>query len=600
MSLRSDRIKIHFRVLLVLWTAVVIGLFIKDALHIHEKAEEFAIAEARAYFNKDQATRLWAASHGGVYVPVSTSTPPNPFLIHVPEREIYSPSGRVLTLMNPAYMIRQIMEHYSTLHKVQGRIASLKHFREETAPDNWEKSALLLFEGGREEALEFTDMAGAPYLRLMRPLKTEASCLKCHAIQGDQIGGIRGGISVSVPIDGFLEHRRKELTTHGLSFLVLWLLGFGIIANAGGRLRRSVQAQDSAESLLRALQSNYRTLIDNSMTGIYISQDNTIKFANARFAEIHEFSPDEMVGMDSMSLVLPEDRKVIPDVVGQSIRRARVPDEYEVRCTTKSGKVIWVQRRNTVIEHNGRPAILGNEIEVTARKKAEIELKASEELLKRLSGQLLQFQDAERNALAREFNENIAQCLSAVKLRTEAMLQPGEYDPPLAMISPLKQIIDDLETTVAAVREMTKRLSPLMVDDLGIVSAVQWLCRSLSQIAPGIRIRTDLQAIESDIPHWLKMDIFQVLERILSSVVAQSQPSRVKITLKPGAGLLKLKIVDKDKGCSLQSPLEGSSERGLNFVAVRSRVEARGGSVSWACRPGFGNTVTIAWPLKGV
>lgn len=598
--MRSDRIKIHFRILLALWTAAVAGLFLNDASHLRQAAEELAIAEARAYFNKDQATRLWAASHGGVYVPVSATTPPNPFLIHVPEREIYSPSGRVLTLMNPAYMIRQIMEHYSTLHKVQGRIVGLKHFREETAPDNWEKSALLSFEGGREEAVEFTSMSGDPYLRLMRPLKTEASCLKCHAIQGDQIGSIRGGISVSVPTSPFLEHQRMELTTHGLSFLVLWLLGFGIITKTGGRLRRSVQAQDSAESLLRALQSNYRTLIDNSMTGIYISQDNTIKFANARFAEIHEFSPDEMVGMDSMSLVLPEDRNAIPDLVGQRIRRARVPDEYEVRCTTKSGKVIWVQRRNTVIEHNGRPAILGNEIEVTARKNAEIELKASEELLKRLSGQLLQFQDAERNALAREFNENIAQCLSAVKLRTEAMLQPGGCDIPLAMVGPLNQIIEDLETTVAAVRAMTKRLSPLLVEDLGILPAIQWLCRSLSQAAPGIRIRTDLQAAENDIPLWLKTDIFQVLEKTLSSVVAQGQASPVKIALATRNGLLKLKIVDKNKGCSLQSPLEDGSERGLNFVAVKSRVETRGGSVNWRCRPGFGNTVTIAWPLKGV
>ena len=188
---------------------MVIGLLINDALHIRQTAEELAIAEANAYFNKDQATRLWAASQGGVYVPVSTTTPPNPFLTHVPERDIYSPSGRVLTLMNPAYMIRQMMEHYSTLHHVRGRITSLNHFRAETAPDNWEKSALRSFAGGREEALEFTDMAGDPYLRLMRPLKTEASCLKCHAIQGDSVGSIRGGISVSVPMDRFLEYRRK-------------------------------------------------------------------------------------------------------------------------------------------------------------------------------------------------------------------------------------------------------------------------------------------------------------------------------------------------------------------------------------------------------
>lgn len=103
--MRSDRIKLHFRVLLILLTVVVLGLFLKDALHIHRTAEGLAVAEASAYFNKDQAARLWGASHGGVYVPVSPKTQPNPFLVHVPERDIYSPSGRLLTLMNPARRI---------------------------------------------------------------------------------------------------------------------------------------------------------------------------------------------------------------------------------------------------------------------------------------------------------------------------------------------------------------------------------------------------------------------------------------------------------------------------------------------------------------
>ncbi|MCK7515950.1 MAG: hypothetical protein MZV70_76260 [Desulfobacterales bacterium] len=55
-----------------------------------------------------------------------------------------------------------------------------------------------------------------------------------------------------------------------------------------------------------------------------------------------------------------------------------------------------------------------------------------------------------------------------------------------------------------------------------------------------------------------------------------------------------------DKDCSPQSPLEDGSETGVDFVAVRSRAEARGGSVRWVSRLGFGNTVSVVWPLKGV
>jgi two-component system NarL family sensor kinase len=242
---------------------------------------------------------------------------------------------------------------------------------------------------------------------------------------------------------------------------------------------------------------------------------------------------------------------------------------------------------------------LDNEIDVTLRKQADLELKASEDLLKRLSGQLLQFQDAERKAMAREFNENIAQCLSAVKLRVEAMMPLSEGEGAPAMTGALKQIIGDLETTVHAVRKMTKRLSPLMVDDLGIVPAIQWLCRSLSQAVPGIHIRTDIQAAENSIPAWLKTDIFHVLERILPPEVACGRASRIKISIRSGNDSLQLKIADNVKNFSPQRPLEDMSERGVAFVAVRSRVEARGGSVRWKPRPGFGNMVAVVWPLRG-
>lgn len=600
MRSNAPGVKTHFGALLVLWTVVVIGLFVHDALHIRKSAENLAVGAAQAYLNKDQGIRLWASSHGGVYVPVSDETQPNPFLSHVIDRDISTPSGRLLTLMNPAYMIRQMMEHYARHSNVRGRITSLRYFREETAPDEWESRVLSSFEGGRAEALEFTAVGGEPHLRLMRALYTEDSCLKCHGIQGERLGGVRGGVSVSVPLHDYLAYGRKEIRAHALSFGLLWVFGLGAIGCVGRRLSRSLHERDRAEELLRVWQANYRNLVDSSMTGIYISQDNTIKFANAKFAEIHGFSVDELLGMDALSLVFPEDRSTAEDVVSKRLRGANAPDEYEIRCTTKPGKVIWVQRRSTLIEHNGRPAILDNEIDVTLRKQAELELKASEDLLKRLAGQLLQFQDAERKAMAREFNENIAQCLSAVKLRVEAMMPLSEHEGTPAMTGALKKIIEDLETTVSAVRDMTKRLSPLMVDDLGIVPAIHWLCRSLSQAAPGIRIQTDIQAAESGILGWLKTDIFHVLEKLLPPTVAGGRASRIKISIRLGDGSLRLKIVDNAQNFSPQNPLEDMSERGVAFVAVRSRVEARGGSVRWKPRPGFGEVVAVVWPLQGI
>jgi two-component system NarL family sensor kinase len=139
-----------------------------------------------------------------------------------------------------------------------------------------------------------------------------------------------------------------------------------------------------------------------------------------------------------------------------------------------------------------------------------------------------------------------------------------------------------------------------MVDDLGIVPAIQWLCRRLSQAAQGIRIRTQIQVVESDIPAWLKADIFYVLERILSPAVARGRVSRIKISLRSGAGTVQLKMLGDAQNNSPQNPLEDGSERGVNFVAVRSRVEARGGSARWSSRLGLVDVVAVVWPLQGI
>ncbi len=199
-----------FWVLAILWSGIVSGLFFENFDDIRKVTAGMARREALSHFNKDQASRLWAASHGGVYVPVTEKLTPNPYLAHVPARDIIGPGGTVLTLMNPAYMMREMMNHYSELYGIRGHITSLRHFRSETAPDPWERSALLAFERGVGEVCETSEIEGEPYLRLMKPMFTQKDCLKCHGEQGYKEGDIRGGVSVSVPLSplsGFSETR---------------------------------------------------------------------------------------------------------------------------------------------------------------------------------------------------------------------------------------------------------------------------------------------------------------------------------------------------------------------------------------------------------
>jgi len=348
----------------IVWTAIVFALFFHDVSTLQKSSLEMARLEAAAHFNMDWATRLWATSHGGVYVPVTEKTQPNPFLNHVPERDITTPSGKRLTLMNPAYMIRQLMEHYSDLYGVLGRITSLKPLRSETSPDEWERAVLASFEKGAKEAQEVADITGKSFFRVMKPLLTEKECLKCHGGQGYEVGDVRGGLSVSVPLDPYVTSQKRDIMEHAVSFTVLWLLGLGGVAFFSRTLRRQAIQHEKMEQL-------NATVVENSLTGIYIIQEGKIVFANKKFANIYGYPQQELIGMDSLDLVHPDDRPLIAEMRQRRMEGGEAPEEYEARGRKKNGERIWVQRRNAVILHEGRPAILGNALDVTSLKKAE-------------------------------------------------------------------------------------------------------------------------------------------------------------------------------------------------------------------------------------
>ncbi|WXG57910.1 MAG: DUF3365 domain-containing protein [Candidatus Sedimenticola sp. (ex Thyasira tokunagai)] len=227
------RIQGYAWLLVTFWTLVV-GISLGWALQEEERRFlEIARAQARAAFEKDLLFRRWNASHGGVYVPITEETPPNPHL-EVAEQNIETPSGRKLTLVNPAYMTRQVHELQERTLGLRGHITSSKPIRPENEPDIWEREALIAFERGDEEISSLETINGKRYMRLMRPLLTESPCLKCHEKQGYEEGDIRGGISVSVPIQHLLEisgrHQKSLLTGHAL-FWILGLTGIGLGAS---------------------------------------------------------------------------------------------------------------------------------------------------------------------------------------------------------------------------------------------------------------------------------------------------------------------------------------------------------------------------------
>jgi len=233
------------------WTLVVAGSAGWNVWREKQATLGVARMEALAHFDKDIAYRHWAAGLGGVYAPVTEETPPNPYLGGHPERDIETPSGRRLTLINPAYMTRLVHELTRARFGALGHITSRAPVRPENAPDAWEDEALRrIEEEGRGEVTGLVELGGREHLRLMRPLITQPGCLKCHADHAE-LGEVRGGISVAIPMAPFRAAESDQilaiLSGHG----VIWLIGLAGIFWGFRRLRRDERQRSLVEGQLR-------------------------------------------------------------------------------------------------------------------------------------------------------------------------------------------------------------------------------------------------------------------------------------------------------------------------------------------------------------
>lgn len=254
--------RITFLVYAALWIMLISLNLYQQVRDTKQYAHNIATRQAEMFFDHIVLVRKWNASHGGVYVPITENTQPNPYL-DLPNRDIETTDGKRLTLINPAYMTRQLAEMNDGQSGIVFHLTGFKSMRPENKPDLWESEALLAFQKGEKSVSEIGTLNGQAYYRYMAPLKVEQACLSCHEKQGYKLGDVRGGISVAIPtssIDAFINERLEHLTiTHGIvAFIGLLVLLLSYLAQA-----RLSQRLNKAQSRLQLAYLDSLTLLPN-------------------------------------------------------------------------------------------------------------------------------------------------------------------------------------------------------------------------------------------------------------------------------------------------------------------------------------------------
>ncbi len=345
-------------------------------------------------------------------------------------------------------------------------------------------------------------------------------------------------------------------------------------------------------------EQKFRSLVENSLTGIYINQDGRIVFANNRFADIYGYPIEEIIGIDFLKLVHPNDRALVNEIHKKRLEGDETLSEYESRGLTKDGKVVWINRRNTRFVYEGKPAVLGNIVDITQQKQMAKKMMQMEKL-----ASLGTF----TSGIAHELNNPLNNILNSLHIVLEEW---EDGDPEFT-----KTLLRDIEKQVERGKNIIKSLLDFSRTDRLNIRPVRFyrlVDQSLNLIKHNI---PDNIKVHIDIPEDIEINIsFEHIQQALINLLTNAAQAmgnnggilQIKAFLDEKADEFCFLVKDTGKGIPAEhlkkifdpffTTKEPSQGTGLGLSITHGIIQQHGGRLAVSSQPGKGTTMTVHLP----
>ncbi|HXF93673.1 MAG TPA: PAS domain S-box protein, partial [Nitrospiraceae bacterium] len=384
--------------------------------------------------------------------------------------------------------------------------------------------------------------------------------------------------------------------------LVPHVAGGRVVGHVG--IIRDITERKRAEEDRQKLAKDKLLLLESTGEGIYgIDLQGRCTFINKAGAKMLGYQPEELLGQNMHEQIHHQrhDRSPYPCeecriyAVFQSGEGCHVEDEVMWR---KDGTALPVEYSSFPVFEQG--VITGAVVtftDITQRKQAEAEREAALRQLRGLSRRLEQVREEERARIARELHDELGVMLTCLKIdlsqlnRVVSMVDQGAVrvhlqDKILSMMQPL-------DNTIALVQRLVSELRPGVLDDLGLVAALEWQAQQFhKRTGIACAFRSSLEDVEIDREQ--ATAVFRICQEALTNVARHARATEVTVCLEQTRCRLLLEI--KDNGCGIR-PDKISGAGSLGLVGMRERAEQWGGSLIVTGRPGEGTTVTLSLPI---
>ena len=362
---------------------------------------------------------------------------------------------------------------------------------------------------------------------------------------------------------------------------------------------RDITARKLAETALRNSEQRFRGLIEASPEAIYIHQDEKIIFVNHAAQVLFGASnAEQLLGKPIYALFHPESEHDVRQAMESILSGMLPPPIVERKIVTLNGEVRFVEIALSDFENASGHAVQGMMRDVTERHQSREELERSHAELRQLGNALETAQEEERKRIARELHDDLGQTLTVLKMDmsslkskfTGASADPTQY---AGLLDDIERMDGQLNHTVQSIRRISADLRPVMLDDLGLATALETLLKQVSR-SSNIRCSFDLNPERLSIDKRLATPLYRMAQEALNNVVKHAEATEVRLSLyRDAIDSLILEVRDNGKGLTAEDRRKAAS---FGLIGMRERAYALGGELQIDSRPGNGTMIRVTIP----
>jgi two-component system sensor histidine kinase UhpB len=351
-----------------------------------------------------------------------------------------------------------------------------------------------------------------------------------------------------------------------------------------------------AEASLRKSEERFRRYFELGLIGIAItSTDKRIMEVNDKTCEILGYERTELLQKTWQEITHPED---LPAQLAEADRLlAGDIDAYTLdkRYLRKDGTVVYttvsvgcIRTTGGAIDH-----VVALIQDITERKRAEDSARQAHEQLRLLAKRLNQVREAEAGLLSRELHDEFGQMLTGIRMDLSWLASRLAGDKPKLM-SKVSSSLAQVDATMRIVRNVAARLRPRILDELGLLPAIEWLVHDLQQRSDAnvaFVSNTGATALTPD----QATAVFRIVQESLSNIARHAGAKRIDVSLYAQDGSLTVEIRDDGKGVREN---EMTSVESIGLLGMRERALAVGGDLTLESVAGRGTVVILRLPLE--